>query len=106
MDLNRTEVQQDLDTLRRRITEGPGVTSPAERQAAAAGAFEATALGAYLDRVRYAAIEVTDEEVAALRAGGLSDDALFELTVAAALGAADRMLAGGLAAIAAAEEAA
>lgn len=106
MHLTRTEVQRDLEALRRRIATGPGVTNPSERQAAMAGELLPGPLGAYLDRVRYAAIDVSDAEVAALRAAGYSDDALFELTVAAALGAADQRLSAGLAALAAAEEAA
>lgn len=40
---------------------------------------------------------VTDADITALRVHGLSDDAIFELTVAAALGEAERRLAAGLA---------
>jgi len=100
----RKDVQADVDALTRRVTRGPGVVPPAQRQAAVAGEKAEGALGAYLERVRTAAAEVTDEEVAALRAAGTSDDELFELTVAAALGAARARLDAGLAAIAAAYE--
>jgi hypothetical protein len=57
-------------------------------------------LGPYLDKVRDQATAVTDAEVARLRAGGHSDDELFELTVAAALGAASDRMEAGLRAIA------
>lgn len=41
----------------------------------------------YVDTVRRHAYRVTDGQVAALRAAGLSEDDIFELTVAAAVGA-------------------
>ena len=43
---------------------------------------------AYVDKVARHAYRVTDEDVTALQRGGASDDALFEITVSAALGAA------------------
>src|SRR2546426_9521200 len=46
------------------------------------------ALAAYVDKVARHAYTVTDDDVAALQGAGNSDDALFELTVSAALGAA------------------
>jgi hypothetical protein len=99
---SRPALRHDLEVLARRITEGPGTTPPALRQAAAAGERLEGALGAYLDEVRYAPLAVTDAEVAALRAAGQSDDALFELTIAAAYGAARERLDAGLRAVAAA----
>ena len=50
----------------------------------------------YVEKVARNAYKVTDEDVAALRAAGYSDDAIFELTLAAALGAAQIRLAAGL----------
>jgi len=44
------------------------------------------ALG-YVDTVRRHAFRVTDAQVEALSAAGLSEDEIFELTVAAAVGA-------------------
>ena len=57
------------------------------------------ALTAYVDKVARHAYEVTDEDVAALHRLGNSDDALFEVTVTAALGAALGRLERGLAAL-------
>ena len=57
------------------------------------------ALAAYVDKVARHAYEVTDEDVGALQRAGNSDDALFELTVSAALGAALGRLERGLAAL-------
>jgi alkylhydroperoxidase family enzyme len=54
-------------------------------------------LGAYVDKVARHAYRVTDDDVAALQRGGNTDDALFEVTVAAAVGAALARLERGLA---------
>jgi alkylhydroperoxidase family enzyme len=40
---------------------------------------------AYLDKVRTGAYQVTDEDVQALKDAGLSEDEIFEQTVAAAI---------------------
>ena len=56
-------------------------------------------LAAYVDKVARHAYTVTDEDVAALQRSGNSDDALFEVTVSAALGAALGRLERGLAAL-------
>jgi alkylhydroperoxidase/carboxymuconolactone decarboxylase family protein YurZ len=42
---------------------------------------------------------VTDDDVAAVADAGLSEDQIFEIAVCAAIGAADRQYAGGLAAL-------
>jgi len=57
------------------------------------------ALGAYVDKVALHAYKVTDEDVAALKQAGNSDDVLFEVTVSAALGAALGRLERGLSAL-------
>jgi hypothetical protein len=56
-------------------------------------------LAAYVDKVARHAYKVTDEDVVTLLRAGSSDDALFELTVSAALGAALLRLERGLAAL-------
>jgi alkylhydroperoxidase family enzyme len=50
----------------------------------------------YVEKVAQNAYKVTDADVEALRAAGYSDDAIFELTLAAALGAARMRLDAGL----------
>ena len=57
------------------------------------------ALAAYVDKVARHAYRVTDEDLATLQRAGHSDDALFEVTVSAALGAALGRLERGLAAL-------
>jgi alkylhydroperoxidase family enzyme len=56
-------------------------------------------LGGYVDKVARHAYKVTDDDVAALQRVGNSDDVLFEVTVAAALGGALARLERGLAAL-------
>ena len=85
------------------VLTGPGETPPELRQRASLGEGDGP-LGEYVKTVRAHAYRVTDEQVAALRASGLSEDALFEITCAAALGAARARLSAGLRAIRAASE--
>jgi alkylhydroperoxidase family enzyme len=50
----------------------------------------------YLELVRTGAYRITDADVAELRRGGLAEDEIFELTVAAAVGAGLERLDAGL----------
>jgi alkylhydroperoxidase family enzyme len=64
-----------------------------ELRVLAAGAAEpAPALAPYLEKVRSRAYTVTDGDVAALKEAGVSEDAIFEATVAAAIGEGLRRL--------------
>lgn len=54
------------------------------------------ALARYIEKVRAHAYRVTDEDVHALRAEGASEEAIFEVTVRAALGEGLRRLRVGL----------
>jgi len=56
-------------------------------------------LARYVDTVARHAYKVTDADVAALQHSGNSDDTLFEITVAAAVGAALHRLDRGMAAL-------
>jgi alkylhydroperoxidase family enzyme len=96
------------DRFRKRLTDavvnGPGDTSPALRQAVmdrATGQRDGVPpeLQQYVDTVARHAYKVTDGDVQALQRTGHSDDALFEITVAAAVGAALHRLDRGLAAL-------
>jgi alkylhydroperoxidase family enzyme len=55
-----------------------------------------------VDKVAHHAQRVTDDDIAAVRAAGLSEDQVFEIVVCAAIGQADRQYTGALAALAAA----
>lgn len=86
------------------ILERDGVTPGADRQAAFAGTPAEPAVAAYVATVRQHAYRVTDADVAALRAAGHADPAIFELTVAAAVGQATRQYDAALAVLAAIPE--
>ncbi|HEX3128262.1 MAG TPA: hypothetical protein VH394_13105 [Thermoanaerobaculia bacterium] len=88
-----------FERLRASVLEGPGELEPRVRQAIA----EERAVGAaapvllpYLEKVAYQAWTITDEDVEALKKAGLSDDRIYEATVAAAVGAGLKRLRIGL----------
>lgn len=83
------------------VLESPGVTAPALRWAVAHHRVEEIppALASYVEKVRLHAYKVTDEDVFALRRAGYSEDAIFELTASAAVGAALLRLERGLIAL-------
>jgi len=97
--------------LRRDALDGRGVTPPELRRAvearaaelggrhgAAAGEIPANLRG-YVDAVARHAYRITDEDLAALRRAGYSEDAIFEISISAALGAGLARLERGLAAL-------
>jgi alkylhydroperoxidase family enzyme len=57
-----------------------------------------------IEKVAYHAYRVTDDDVAAVRAAGLSEDQIFEIVVCAAIGQASRQYENALAALASATE--
>ncbi len=62
------------------------MAGPIEELGALASAARTSApLTPYLDRVRDRAYTVTDDDVAALREAGLSEDEIFEATVSVAI---------------------
>lgn len=85
-----------VDTLTSAVLETPGATALPLRRQAYDAQTDTEAFGAYLATVRQHAYRVVDADIQELRTAGLSDDAIFELTVAAALGEARRRLDTGL----------
>jgi alkylhydroperoxidase family enzyme len=83
-----TSAAELFEALRAAVVDGPGSTDPAVRRAAFSAGEVPDAAVAYVDKVRHHAYKVTDSDVEALRSAGWSDDAIFEITVATALGAA------------------
>lgn len=81
-----------LRTLTDAVLTHPATTPPQLRQAAYDGVPDDPAVAAYVALVDRQPYRVTDTEVAALREDGLSDDEIFDVTLAAALGAAQRRL--------------
>lgn len=90
-----------MQRLRERVLDGPGNLSPAVRKTIAGegNAEIPPVLLPYLDKVAHHAYQVTDEDVQELLQAGLSEDEIFEATVAAALGAGLKRLRAGLAAL-------
>jgi hypothetical protein len=80
------------------VLRGEGHTPPALRQAAAARGELPPELAALVEKIHQHAYRVTDEELTALRAR-YSEDELFEIIVASALGAATTRLQAGLRAL-------
>ena len=76
--------------LVRAVLESDAVTENATRAAAATPGTElpSSKLASYLTRVRDASYRITDADVDALVRAGHDEEEIFELTVAAALGAA------------------
>lgn len=76
-----------LAALRAAVLDGPGVTEPELRRAAASG----TAPGDWADHVRCVretSYRVSEEDITALKAAELGEEEIFEVTVATAVGAA------------------
>ncbi len=105
-----------VERLRSSVLQGRGETAPGLRQAVAArsaqlgggpgggpaapaGGEIPAALRELVDATALHAYRITDEEIAALRAAGYSEDAIFEIAVSAALGGGLARLERGLAAL-------
>lgn len=73
--------------LRRAAFDGSGLDEP---------------LRVLVDKVAHHAQHVTDDDIAAARAAGLSEDQIFEIVVCAAIGQADRQYSGALSVLVAA----
>ncbi|MHB8417840.1 MAG: hypothetical protein ACYDCL_07180 [Myxococcales bacterium] len=95
-----SDISKARQALVARVLEGGGQASIAQRRAAFDGAPELPEPVATLIRkVAQHAHEVADEDVAAVRKSGLSEDQIFELVVCAAIGQANRQYDSALAAL-------
>ena len=94
----------DITQLRQaalaRLLDGPGRAAPELRRAAFAAEGVTPALRALLDKTVRHAYKVIDEDFAAAKAAGATEDELFELVVCAAVGQATRQLEAALEALA------
>jgi alkylhydroperoxidase family enzyme len=88
-----------VDALRHAVFQSPGSTRPATRVAAGRGGELTDPLAAYVAKVRDQSYRIGDADFARLTAAGLSDDAIFEITIATAVGAALQRLDAGLRAV-------
>jgi hypothetical protein len=89
--------------LRNRVVDralrGPGMTGSAARRAAFENRGVNPRARDLLNKVVRQAWTVTDEDVNATRAAGLSEDEIFELVICAALGQASRQFSAAIAAL-------
>ncbi|MFB9833825.1 hypothetical protein [Actinoallomurus acaciae] len=77
-----------VENLRHAVLDAPGTTDPALRTAAANGGPLPEPWRSYATAVRDASYEITGADVDRLTAAGHTEDQIFEVTVAAATGAA------------------
>src|SRR5438309_203910 len=85
--------------LSRAVFESAAETEPALRRGVGAGSSVADPWGPYAEKVRDHSYRITDADVTALKAAGRSEEEIFEITVAAATGAALHGLKAGLRAL-------
>lgn len=97
-----SDIGQAREALVMRILEGGGKASPSERRAAFINSGLGEPVGALVNKVARHAYKVTDEDITAARASGLSEDQIFEIVVCAAVGQATRQYNGAIAALEAA----
>jgi hypothetical protein len=99
-----SDISKARRALLARILEGEGTAPSAQRRAAFDNSTSSLSepLRGLIDKVASGAHAVTDSDVAAAVASGLSEDAVFELVVCAAVGEAERQYDGARAALEAA----
>jgi hypothetical protein len=97
-----SDIGQARKALTSRILEGDAKAPPSERRAAFNNSGLSEPLGTLVDKVARHAHRVTDEDIAAVRESGRSEDQVFEIAVCAAIGAATRQYDAALAALEAA----
>ncbi len=95
----RLSYAERVRRLHERALSGPGTLDASVRRAAAGEGALAEDLRSYVAKVRLHAYRVVDEDVAALRVAGYTEDQIFELTISAALGAGRSRLDAALAAL-------
>lgn len=96
------DIREGRAALVRRLLEGAGTTGTAERRAAFNNSGLEEPVAGVVDKVARQAWRVTDEDIAALRSSGRSEDQVFEIVVCAAVGQANRQYETAMAALAAA----
>jgi len=94
-----SDIREGRRAVVARILEGDGRASHADRRAAFDNAGLGEPLQSLIDKVAKSARDVTDEDIAAAKKSGLSEDQIFELVVCAAIGQATRQYETALAAL-------
>lgn len=81
------ETRETVQALQQAVVETPGALDPEVRRRILEGHATGGELDRYTEKVRRAAWEIEDEDVEALKQAGIGEDAIYEATLAAALGA-------------------
>jgi alkylhydroperoxidase family enzyme len=100
-----SDITQLHRALIARVLDGDGKAPTDLRRAAFDNAGLDEPIRTLIEKVAHHAYRVTDEDVAAVRATGLSEDQIFEIVVCAAIGQAGRQYRNAFAALATATEA-
>jgi hypothetical protein len=95
-----TDITQLHRALVARILDSDATSPPELRRAAFDNAGLNEPIRTLIEKVAYRAYSVTDEDIAAVRAAGLTEDQIFEIVVCAAIGQANRQYTSALAAVA------
>jgi alkylhydroperoxidase family enzyme len=95
-----SDITQLHRALIARVRDGDATAPAALRRAAFDDAGLDEPVRTLIDKVAQRANRVTDEDVAAVRAAGLTEDQIFEIVVCAAVGQATRQYDNALAALA------
>ena len=90
--------------LVKRVLESDATATPELRRAAFENADLSEPIRTLIAKVADRAGQISDQDFAAVRAAGLSEDQIFEIVICAAVGQASRQYASGLAALARATE--
>src|SRR5262249_30672520 len=85
-----SDITKARRTLLARILKGDGRAPLAQRRAAFNNAGLSAPLSTLIDKVAKHAYKVTDEDIAAARNSGLTEDHIFEIVACAAIGQATR----------------
>ena len=102
--LPKSDITQAHKELLARILEGDGRASRAQRRAAFDNSGLDEPLSTLIEKVAEHPRQVTNEDIAAARAFGLSEDQIFEIVVCAAIGQATGQYDTALATLEATEE--
>jgi hypothetical protein len=94
------EIAQLHRELVARVLKGNGKAAPELRRGAFENAGLSEPIRTLIDKVANHANRITDEDVAAVRAAGLTEDQIFEIVICAAIGQASRQYTSALAALA------
>jgi alkylhydroperoxidase family enzyme len=99
-----TDISRLRSELVARVLDSDAQAPLEQRRAAFDNAVRDDPVRTLIEKVADRSYTVTDEDVAAVRAAGLSENQIFELIVCAAIGAADRQYSAATAALTEATE--